>query len=257
MATITIRRPKSKQVNVTSLLEPNNENKNEKRNDQGNEKPDQRKIFGVYTKSLLDTKVTLSITEIGQNIKKNLEAKIISKIAGKCINEGYIKPPSDRDTNAIKVISYSSGSILGDIVEFHVVFECMICLPVEGMLIECVCKTVTKAGIHAEVVDPDGNRPVTIFVARDHHDRDTQFSTVKEGMKVLVRVIGIRFELNDLYICAIAKLLNILDMTVQLNVKTKPRIRVTDDDVDMNGGGNSYVQDANEDNEESDEGDDE
>lgn len=242
MATITIRKPKTKQANVTSVLD-----QNDKKNDkQSEDKSDQRKIFGVYTRSLLDTKITLAITEIGQNIKKNLEAKIISKIAGKCINEGYIKPPSDRDTNAIKIVSYSSGSIMGDIVEFHVVFECMACLPVEGMLMECVCRTVTKAGVHAEVVDPDGNRPVTVFVARDHHDRDNQFNTIKEGAKVLVRVIGLRFELNDQYICVIAKLLNIIDMSTQLNKKMKPRIHVTDDDVDMVGGENNEHEDRSE-----------
>ena len=162
--------------------------------------PDQRKIYGVYNKSVLDTKVVLSITEIGKNIKTNLESKIISKIGGKCITEGYIKPGS------INIINYSSGSVNGDIVEYHVLFECMICLPVEGMLIECTSKTITKAGIHAQVIDEDGNMPVTVFVARDHHHIDDRFLSVKENTKITVRVIGIRFELNDKCICAIANL---------------------------------------------------
>jgi DNA-directed RNA polymerase subunit E'/Rpb7 len=232
MATITIRRPKSNKSDKYNADKYNNNNKNENtvvtKTDDKNEK---RKIFGVYTRSLLDTKVVLLITEIGQNIKRNLEAKIVSKIAGKCINEGYIKPPSDKDINAIKIISYSSGTIKGDIVEFHVMFECMVCLPVEGMLIECVCKSVTKAGIHAEVIDTDGNKPVIVFVARDHHDRDNQFNSVKEGDKVLVRVIGSRYELNDEYICVIAKLLDII--TVQ---NTKQRINLTNDDANILGG---------------------
>jgi len=162
--------------------------------------PDQRKIYGVYNKSVLDTKVVLSITEIGKNIKTNLESKIISKIGGKCITEGYIKPGS------INIINYSSGSVNGDIIEYHVLFECMICLPVEGMLIECTSKTITKAGIHAQVIDEDGNMPVTVFVARDHHHIDDRFLSVKENTKITVRVIGIRFELNDKCICAIANL---------------------------------------------------
>jgi DNA-directed RNA polymerase subunit E'/Rpb7 len=162
--------------------------------------PDQRKIYGVYNKSILDTKVVLSITEIGKNIKTNLESKIISKIGGKCITEGYIKPGS------INIINYSSGSVNGDIIEYHVLFECMICLPVEGMLIECTSKTITKAGIHAQVIDEDGNMPVTVFVARDHHHIDDRFLSVKENTKITVRVIGIRFELNDKCICAIANL---------------------------------------------------
>lgn len=231
MATITIRRPKSNKSDKYNA-DKYNDNKNENTVvNKADDKNEKRKIFGVYTRSLLDTKVVLSITEIGQNIKRNLEAKIVSKIAGKCINEGYIKPPSDKDINAIKITSYSSGTIKGDIVEFHVMFECMVCLPVEGMLIECVCKTVTKAGIHAEVIDTDGNKPVIVFVARDHHDRDNQFNSVKEGDKVLVRVIGSRYELNDEYICVIAKLLDII--TVQ---NTKQRINLTNDDANILGG---------------------
>ena len=170
-----------------------------KRND--DEKKDEGKVFGVYMKSVLDTKVCLAITEIGKNVKQNLENRISVKITGKCISEGYIKPKS------VKIVSYSSGNIQSDVVEFHVVFECMVCLPVEGMEIICKCKTVTKAGIHAQVIDGDGNMPVTIFVARDHHHFDDRFQTVKEGDSLKVKVIGIRFELNDDYICAIAKLM--------------------------------------------------
>ena len=50
----------------------------------------------------------------------------------------------------------------------------------------CMCKTITKAGIHAQVVDEDNNIPVTIFVARDHHHMEPKFSEVKEWSLVLV-----------------------------------------------------------------------
>lgn len=163
------------------------------------EKPDAI-IYGVYMKSILDKKVCLSITEIGKNVRQNLEQKIQAEIAGKCINEGYIKPGS------IRILQYSSGNVNSDYVEFKVVFECMACLPVEGMIIECVCKTVTKAGIHAQVVDDDGNTPVTMFIARDHHHLDKRFSEVNEGDKISSMVIGVRYELHDKFICAIGNL---------------------------------------------------
>lgn len=158
-----------------------------------------RKIFGVYIKSILTMKIILPITEVGKNIKENLEKIISKRNEGKCITEGFIRP------NSIKVIRYSSGNINGSNVEFETVFECMICHPVEGMLIECDVKTITKAGIHAEVVDNDGTVPITAFVARDHHFNENSFSEIKENMKIVVRVIGVRYELNDPYICVIAK----------------------------------------------------
>ena len=89
----------------------------------------------------------------------------------------------------------------------------MICHPVEGMMIECQTKTITKAGIHAEVIDENGVMPITIFIARDHHFTDNHFATIKENATITVRVIGVRFELNDPYICVIGTLLNVSNTT--------------------------------------------
>jgi len=187
-------------------------------------KQTEKKVYGVYINSMLTMKVPLSITEVGKNIKQNLEKAISSKTEGKCIAEGFIRPRS------VKVISYSSGNVNGDIIEFQTAFECMICHPVEGMLIECDTKTITKAGIHAEVIDKDGTVPVTIFIARDHHFNDKYFNNVKENMKIKIQVIGIRYELNDPYICVIGKLVE--DYKTD-GKREKPAIRIGGD-IEMN-----------------------
>jgi len=186
-------------------------------------KTQEQKIFGVYIKSLLTKKIILSITEIGKNVKRNLETTISKSIEGKCITEGFIKP------NSVRVISYSSGAVNGDNVEFQTVFECMICHPVEGMLIECESKTITKAGIHAEVIDDNGIVPVTVFIARDHHFTDKNFNNIKENVKITVRVIGIRYELNDPYICVIGKLVEPQKNTQQQYRQNKPAISILED----------------------------
>ena len=159
-----------------------------------------QKTFGVYENSMLTMKIALSIREVGKNIKQNLERMISKKIEGKCIPEGFIRPGS------VKIMNYSSGSVNNEKVEFHVLFECMICHPVEGMLVDCETKTITKAGIHAEVTDDTGATPMTVFVARYNHFTEKSFSEIKENMKIKVRIAGVRFELNDPYICVIGKL---------------------------------------------------
>jgi DNA-directed RNA polymerase subunit E'/Rpb7 len=166
------------------------------------QKRGESKIYGVYINSLLTQKIILSITEIGKNIKQNLEQKIVTSNEGRCISHGFIRPGS------VKIVSYSSGLINADNVEFQAVFECMICNPVEGMIINCVVKTITKAGIHAEVVTENDIVPVTVFVAKDHHIANTYFNSVKENDDIRVKVIGSRFELNDPYICVIGQLLD-------------------------------------------------
>ena len=133
-----------------------------------------RKIYGVYIPSLLTMKVVLPITEVGKNMKENLEKIISKRNEGKCIAEGFIRPGS------IKVIRYSSGVVNNRNIEFETVFECMICHPVEGMLIECDVKTITKAGIHAEVIDNDGTVPITTFIARDHHFNENILVQINE-----------------------------------------------------------------------------
>lgn len=163
---------------------------------------DERKVFGVYTNSVLNMKVSLSIREVGKNTKQNLERAISNKTEGKCISEGFIRP------NSVRVISYSNGVVNNECVEFQTVFECMVSHPVEGMLIECVTKTITKAGIHAEVKDETGIIPITVFVARDHHIRNNTFMNVKETDTLMVRVIGVRFQLNDPFISVLAELIS-------------------------------------------------
>ena len=160
------------------------------------------KIYGVYMNSLLTQKVILSITEIGKNIKQNLEQKIIMKNEGRCISQGFIRP------NSVKIVSYSSGLVQSENIEFQAVFECMVCNPVEGMIIECTIKTITTAGIHAEVITENDIVPVTVFIAKDHYSTNAYFNSVKENDKINVKVIGSRFELNDPYVCVIGQLLD-------------------------------------------------
>jgi DNA-directed RNA polymerase subunit E'/Rpb7 len=169
---------------------------------QNDRQNDKQKIYGVYTQSLLTMKVHLSIKEVSKNMKQNLERKITKTTEGKCIAQGFIRP------NSVKLMTYSSGNVNSDSIEFQVVFECMICYPMEGMLIECQSKTITKAGIHAEVLDTDGTVPIIVFIARDHHYKEKEFSNIKENAKITIRVIGVRFELNDPYISVIGKLID-------------------------------------------------
>jgi hypothetical protein len=84
------------------------------------------KIYGVYTDCLLTKKIVLKITEVGKNIKENLQKKISMTIEGKCIEEGFIRPGS------VRVMSYSNGVINTEYIEFQTVFTCKICHPWKG-----------------------------------------------------------------------------------------------------------------------------
>jgi DNA-directed RNA polymerase subunit E'/Rpb7 len=167
------------------------------------------RIYSVYSRCLITRKIVLPITSIGKNLQEVIEENIKANFEGKCVVEGYIK------SNSCKIITYSSGTIeRGNNILFEVVFECDVCFPVEGMIIQCVAKNITKAGIRAESAN-DVPSPVVVFIAKDHHFNVAHFAEIKEGDKINVRVIGQRFELNDKYISIIGELIKEKDFTQQ------------------------------------------
>ena len=85
------------------------------------EKEDEKiPIYEPYLPSILSMKVTLPITEVGGNIKANLERLIVSKTEGKCIVEGFVRPDS------VNILTYSSGKVNAGLVEFMTTYECMV-----------------------------------------------------------------------------------------------------------------------------------
>ena len=147
----------------------------------------------LYNKTMLETTVVLLPTEIGENAtKNNIKTLVSAQLEGKCCREGYVKP------NSVVILQYSCGLVKGEYIEFKVIFECKTCYPVEGTWLKhAEVDSVTKAGIHAYVYDSAGNVPVTIFVARDHFADNRYFNSIQPKEFIDVKIIGIRFEMND------------------------------------------------------------
>jgi|UniRef100_A0A6C0HQF9 DNA-directed RNA polymerase subunit E'/Rpb7 len=179
----------------------------------------------IYTRSLITRSISIPIVSVGKNIQETIEKYVSLNYEGKCVVEGFIKP------NSCKIVTHSSGLIRGTNIVFEVVFECQICCPVEGMLIQCIAKNITKAGIRAESSDETPS-PIVVFVTRDHHYMMQYFSTIEEGSKFTARVIGQRFELNDKYVSIIAELVEPKKdySTMGMNKEmSKPKLVIEDD----------------------------
>ena len=172
----------------------------------------------IYSRGLLTRKICLPIVVIGKNLDEVIEEYIQHHFEGKCVVEGYVKPAS------AKIIRYSNGVIeRGNNVSFEVVFECDVCFPVEGMLIQCAVKNVVKAGVRAESAT-DLPSPVVVFVAKDHHFNHQLFNELQVGDMITVRVIGQRFELNDKYVSIIGELVKDKAPDATTKQPSKPRI---------------------------------
>lgn len=185
------------------------------------------KLQTVYSRCLLTRKIVLPINVIGKNLDDIIENYIQNYFEGKCIVEGYVKQ------NSSKIIRYSSGIIeRGDKIVFEVVFECDICLPVEGMLMTCSIKNVVKAGFRAEIAN-EVPSPVVVFVPKEHHYNVQQFNEYQVGDSINIRVKGQRFELNDKYISVIGELVKEKkekpDFVNKPKQPAKPRLVIEED----------------------------
>ena len=162
-----------------------------------------RKQYGIYMENVLTRKVIVPFKLIGKNIGKILTKLLSINLEGRCASEGYVKKGS------VEIISYSAGVANSSNICFDVSFKCLLCKPVEGMRIRCTVCNITKAGIRAiynkdHCLDKSGDgiksfeSPVTVFVAREHHIKDKSYADItKEGEDIIIKVIGIRFQLND------------------------------------------------------------
>lgn len=154
--------------------------------------------LGIYTTILLTRKLQVPFRIIGQNVKDTLE-HILSKIVeGKCMAEGFIRPGS------VKILTYSNGYLYGKHAIFDVVYECLACSLVEGVVFSCVIKNISLAGIRATLNEPKS--PVVVFIARDHHYDRADFTRLQEEEEIRVRVIGQRYEIGDDAISVIGEL---------------------------------------------------
>jgi len=159
-------------------------------------------ISTIYFKNVLVREISIPINKIGSNLNNIIKAKLANNLEGKCSKEGYIKKGS------IEILTYSSGILECGFVNFNVSFECLVCNPVEGMVIKCKVNNVTKAGIRASYYN-NIESPITVFIARDHYFNQSTFVKVKEDDIITTKVIGIRFELNDTNIYIISELVKI------------------------------------------------
>mgnify|MGYP004114249819 CR=1 FL=1 len=75
----------------------------------------------------------------------------------------------------------------------------------------------SRAGIRAKYTREEES-PITIFIARDHHYNNEEFSQKKEDDDINIKVIGIRYELNDETISVLGEL---------IMSKKKPKTKVT------------------------------
>ena len=159
----------------------------------------QKNIFNP----IIDTiKIVLPINKIDKNLNVKMKTYLKEKLELKCNKHGLIKKDS------IIVLNISAGGVSGCTAEFIVTYQGLACNPVEGMIVEATILNITKAGIRAELVNYNES-PMIIFISRDHHHNNEYFKSLKEKSMINVKIIGVRYELNDKFVSVIGELYKI------------------------------------------------
>lgn len=175
----------------------------------------------LYFKSVLEEPIYVKINNINSNLEEIILSTIKNSFEGKCTNNGYIK------RNTIKIVSYSSGIVNSNYIKFNIIFECFICYPTDGMIISCVVKNVTKAGLRCEL--DEEKSPLIIFIAKDHHYNNLEFNNVKENDIIKIKILGQRFELNDENISVIGEFLEKDNSVNVLKKSNKKKLKIIND----------------------------
>jgi hypothetical protein len=160
-------------------------------------------MTSLYSQSILSKDIELKFTEFNSipldrfedNLNEYVLQKIIKSVEEKCIEDGYVKK------NSVKLLTLSCGLFNADKVKYTATYECLICLPVEGMPIRCVAKSISNGGIRAVIADEEVS-PVVVFVARETTEVD--LSNYKEGDVFEAIVYGVQYELNDTFVSVLA-----------------------------------------------------
>lgn len=154
----------------------------------------------LFQDAVLEKRLLLPMTQINQQLETHILKQLRHKMENRCIEEGYVLASS------LKIIQTSVGKITAYGVEMIAVFSCKICRPVEGMIVECTVSEITKAGVHADCYT-ENQHPLTVYILRDHFYDHPYFKEngLQKNDKIRVKIIGVRYELNDPFIHAIAE----------------------------------------------------
>mmetsp|Transcript_1252 Transcript_1252/g.1843 ORF Transcript_1252/g.1843 Transcript_1252/m.1843 type:complete len:171 (+) Transcript_1252:82-594(+) len=138
----------------------------------------------------------------GKYLRDYIETTLYSEVEGTlCGTSGYV-------IAVIKIFTIGSGIIRNDssgLATFDIDYECIVCKPFVGEVLDCVVENISVYGILAKA------GPVEIFVTSRHlpdayeFDRgdntyrtDDESRTIKVGRSVRLRIIGINIQPNRL-----------------------------------------------------------
>lgn len=158
--------------------------------------------MSVFVKSTLCRNIQLPISDIGddEELVDKFKTILSSELQGKCTVEGYLKK------NSIIIHKYSIGILKGHQVCFNVEFFADMVYPIKDQLLKCVVIGPNHFGLKCRLKDDDDCNSCDVYIPRDHHHPLARLNKHSTDTDIEVKVIGVRFEVNDPQITVIASI---------------------------------------------------
>jgi DNA-directed RNA polymerase subunit E'/Rpb7 len=158
-------------------------------------------------------KVRIAPSLLSKKVRDIVTSIVIQRIEGKCGVYGYVRPSS------VEILKISSGevrtvSLNGDII-FNVEYKMEACNPVIGKVVKAHVTNTNKFGVLAEVLmtsmNEHGNAEnipiIEIIITKQAVgiSSNIDLDGIKIGDEINVEILGKKFEMNDLKISAIGR----------------------------------------------------
>ena len=143
----------------------------------------------VYFKSVLTSNVVIKPQMFLMGFDNAILKQLKKNIEGYCMMVGYIRPGSVKLLSRSKGYS-TPGNFNGDI-EYSVEYEADVCNPIKDQNIKCVVLDINKMGILAKAT------PLEIIIIKELHKNKNQFSKIKVGDTIDIKVIEKKFVFRD------------------------------------------------------------
>jgi DNA-directed RNA polymerase subunit E'/Rpb7 len=140
----------------------------------------------IYEERILSSSVYLRPLELNTlNIDELILNKLKTKIEGKCISSGYVKPESikilGRSLGLLQTHDFNANSY------YEITFKAEICSPKNGQIIECILETKDESHNVCYVGDEETS-PVEVYIYRQNNIGNTDYGALKQGDTILVKV---------------------------------------------------------------------
>ena len=139
------------------------------------------------------------------NFQDTLETILRNKVESKCISDGFIKE------NSIQIISRSLGCMethnFNGSVCYHIKYKADVCSPKQGQILECTIGTSTDTNCICFIGEEETS-PIEIYLFREHNLGNIEYSELKEGDDINVKIANTQIEFGKGKILAIAAFLN-------------------------------------------------